>query len=75
MQSGKEVKDKNIEINKKYGLTPALKIDIEVYYPKAEDLITRNINKPCCRDIETYRENCKMLFPMGRVFASWKPLE
>ena len=56
-------------------LTSALKKDLEVYYLKAEDLIFCNINKSCCRNIDTCRDNYKIVFPVSRVFASWEQLE
>ena len=59
----------------RYWLPLALIKDIGVNYPNTEDLIVCNINDSCCRDIDTYRDNRKMLFPVGRVFATCRQLE
>ena len=53
MQSGKDLKDRNIGTIAKYSLIPDLKIGVKCYYQKAEDVVVRNINKSCCRDINT----------------------
>ena len=56
-------------------LTLALIKAIKIYHPNAEGVIVRNINNSYCRDIDTCRDNCKILFPVGCVFASRKQLE
>ena len=48
---------------------------MDVYYPKSKDLIVRTFDNSSITDIDICRDNCKKLFPIGRVFVSTKQLE
>ena len=76
MQSSNHLEGKNMEMMDRDWLTSALIKEIEIYYSKSEDLIVRNFDNSCCTDIDIYifRDNCKNLFPIGRIFVSAKQL-
>jgi hypothetical protein len=70
--SGKTLDDQNKELLQKSWLTPGLTHEIESLFPDASEINRDDDNK---RDPIAFQRKIALLFPCGRIFASFKQID
>jgi hypothetical protein len=70
--SGKTLAQQNTELLQKDWLTPGLTHEIESLFPIASEINRQDDNK---RDSIAFQRKAALLFPSGRMFASFKQID